>query len=261
MAEDLGGGLALQGAAARLSHALPGSIRRRSPQESALRRTANANSSGTLRDHSRPCTLRAGSRKARFPRTTLSGSCLNVCQGTGARPLSGQEVCGLLGLGLTGPLPGRDWDETARAGLKEPPLTLAEAATVWAAKVLTAPDTGPQPVESVKAGVCTLSWDAHTRERFLGWVDQRRADRAEGEPSQAAARSAPGSGRDPPESTRERTPVSSGTLGPSAKQAELEASKLMSSWVDGSSHQLTPDRRAGGPPKGKGGKGPQGKRW
>ena len=138
-------------------------------------------------------------------------------------------------------------------------MTLAEAATVWAAKVLTAPGTGPQPVESVKAGVCTLSWDAHTRERFLGWVDQRRADRAEGEPSQAAARSAPGSGRDPPESTRERTPVSSGTLGPSAKQAELEASKLMSSWVDGSSHQLTPGRRAGGPPKGKGGKGPKGK--
>ena len=33
----------------------------------------------------------------------------------------------------------------------------------------------------------------------------------------------------------------------------------MSSWVDGSSHQLTPDRRAGGPPKGKGGKGPKGK--
>ena len=117
---------------------------------------------------------------------------------TGARPLSGQEVCGLLGLGLTGPLPGRDWDETARAGLKEPPLTLAEAATVWAAKVLTAPDTGPQPVESVKAGVCTLSWDAHTRERFLGWVDQRRADRAEGEPSKLRRVPRPALGGTPP---------------------------------------------------------------
>ena len=180
-------------------------------------------------------------------------------EGTGARPLAAQEACGLLGLGLTGPLPGRDWDETARAGLKEPPLTLAEAATVWAAKVLTTPGTSLQPVESVKAGVCTLAWDAHTRERFLGWVDQRRADRAEGEPTQAVARSAPGSGRGPPESTRGPTPASGSTLGPSTKQAELEASKLMSSWADSSSHQWTPDRHAGGPPKGKGSKAPKGK--
>ena len=212
-----------------------------------LRRTANANSSGTLKRPLPALHSKSWVTEGQVPQNDSLWLLLEGPQKKGARPLSAQEACGLLGLGLTGPLPGRDWDETARAGLKEPALTLAEAATVWAAKVLTAPGTGPQPVESVKAGVCTLSWDAHTRERFLGWVDQRRADRAEGEPSQAAARSAPGSGRDPPESTRERTPVSSGTLGPSAKQAELEASKLMSSWVDGSSHQLTPDRR-GRPP-------------
>ena len=111
---------------------------------------------------------------------------------------------------------------------------------------------------SIKAGVCTLAWDAHTRERFLGWVDQRRTDRAEGETPRAAARSAPGSGGGAPESAQGPTPTSGNTLGPSTKQAEREASEL-SSWASSSGYRPVPDRLAGGPPKGKGGKPPKGK--
>ena len=151
---------------------------------------------------------------------------------------------GILGLGLTG------WCETARAGLKAPPLTLAEPATVWSAKVLTAPGTSLQPVESVKAGVCTLAWDAHTRERFLGWVDQRRTDRAEGDTPRAAARSAP-VGEVPLKVSRGQRRLVARRLAPVPSKLEREAPDLISSWASTSGYRPVPDRLAGGQSRGR----------
>ena len=129
---------------------------------------------------------------------------------------------------------------------------MAEAAIVWAAKVLTPPGTSLQPVESVKAGVAR--WlGTHTHQGTLSRLGRPEED---GETPRAAARSAPGSGRGAPESAQGPTPASGNTLGPSAKQAELEASELMSSWA---SSRPVPDRLAGRPPKRKGGKPSKGK--